>query len=180
MELERPRRLDFHRPLREVLARYLGGGPDEIELIAGEHGKPRLAGGRLHFNLSHSATTALAAVCAEREVGVDIERIEPARDLVALAERALSLQDAAAVRDAAEAERASVFYERWTRHEARLKCLGLGLGAAPDPNPAPVAVETLAVGPGYAAAVAVAGSELLPLRCWTFGPPLPGAGERVS
>lgn len=162
--------------LRGVLGRYLGREPGGIDLVRGEQGKPRLADEpeRLQFNLSHSGPTALVAVCGTCAVGVDVERVETGRDLVQLAERALQPEDAAAVRGATGAERVSTFYERWARHEAALKCLGRGLGA--PRGDAPVAIGSLALGPGYAGAVAVAGTELPPLRCWTFGPPLPKDG----
>lgn len=162
--------------LRGVLGRYLGQQPGEIELVRGERGKPRLAEEalRLEFNLSHSGPTALVAVCDTCAVGVDVERVETRRDLVQLAERALQPEDAAAVRAATGAERVSAFYERWARHEAALKCLGHGLGAPRGDDP--VALCSLPLGPGHAGAVAVAGTELPPLRLWTFGPPLPGDG----
>lgn len=146
--------------LRGVLARYLERPLEEIELAIGEHGKPRLAdrAERLEFNLSHSGGVALVAVCRGRAVGVDVERIDPSRDLLGLAERALDLEAVAAVRAAPPARRAAVFYDRWTRHEARLKCLGVGLGGPADGEP--VAVAPLDIGPGYAAAVAVLGDEL--------------------
>lgn len=156
--------------LRRVLAAYLGGAPGEIELTEGEHGKPRLAAepARLAFNLSHSGDLALVAVARDREVGVDVERVKPERDLVAVAERALAPGEAAAVRAAAEPERARLFYGLWTRHEARLKCLGVGLAARPAWPPPAVAVQALPIDPGFAAAVAASGGPV-PVRCWTFG-----------
>jgi 4'-phosphopantetheinyl transferase len=157
--------------LRQVLALYLGEAAEEIEFTTGEYGKPRLAAEppRLAFNLSHSADLALVAVALDREVGVDVERIKPERDLVALGKRALAPEAAAAVREATEPERARLFYELWTQHEARLKCLGVGLAADPTwPSP-PVAVQALQIDSGFAAAVAVSG-DAVPIRCWTFGP----------
>jgi 4'-phosphopantetheinyl transferase len=156
--------------LVRVLALYLGEDPSAIELVRGEHGKPRLATEpeRLAFNLSHSDGLALVAVTRGREVGVDVEREKPERDLAALAERALGPEDAAAVRAGGEEERARLFYGLWARHEARLKCLGVGLGRPPAwPSPQ-VAVESLPIDPGYAAAVAVTGGAV-PLRGWTLG-----------
>jgi 4'-phosphopantetheinyl transferase len=149
--------------LRRALSQYLEVEPAAVELEAGENGKPRLATGEgFEFNLSHSGGLALVAV-AERQVGVDVELIAPRHDLPALAERALTAADAATVRAASEDDRAAVFYAAWTRHEARVKCLGSGLGAAP--GWAEVAVESLDVAPGYAAAVAVAWTEVGPVRC---------------
>lgn len=171
VELEGAQRPAFRGALRQVLARYLDQEPGEIELAVDGHGKPRLAGEQLHFNLSHSGALALIAICHDREVGVDVEWIKPGRDLIALAERALAPADAAAVRGAAEAEREALFYWHWTCHEARLKCLGIGLGTPLPPGSPPVAVETLEVGTGYAAAVAVRGTRPLPLRGWTFDAP---------
>jgi 4'-phosphopantetheinyl transferase len=178
LELDPRRPRASRRELREVLARYLDEQAEAIELVEGERGKPRLAQEppALHFNLSHSGALALVALSSDREVGVDVELVKPGRDFAALAERALAPEDAAAVREATESDRADVFYELWTRHEARLKCLGLGLGAPPPPDAPAVTVETLAVDPGYAAAVAASGPAPLQLRCWTFGPPLPEAG----
>lgn len=135
-------------PLRQVLAVYLGMKPEEIELEAGRHGKPRLAGaGRLQFNLSHSGELALVAVSAQLEVGVDVQRIK--------------------------ARRGEGFYRRWSCHEAHVKCLGIGLLRARGTSLEPVAVEPVDVSPGYAAAIAARAPRLPPLRGWTFGPPLP-------
>src|SRR6476469_1010580 len=132
--------------LRRVLESYLGEPAAAIELDVSEHGKPRLrnAGG-IEFNLSHSNGLALVAVAEGRAVGVDVEMIESERDLIALAERALPEEDAAAVRAASKSERPAVFYTAWACHEARFKC-GLDAGA----------VENFDVAPEYAAAVAVA------------------------
>lgn len=154
VELESEARAAFREALRRVLARYLDEVPGEIELAVDRRGKPRLADERLHFNLSHCGALALIAVCRDREVGVDVERIRPKRE--------------------------AAFYRRWARHEARVKCLGIGLGSPPPSGSPPVAVEALEVGPGHAAAVAVAGTAPLPLRCWTFDAPHRDTGGRVS
>ena len=163
--------------LRRVLEGYLGEPAAEIELELGDDGKPRLRNrDGIEFNLSHSNGLALVAVAEGREVGVDVELIEPGRDLVALAERALGPDDAAAVRAASDAERPTVFYAAWTRHEARLKCLGTGLGATTNLRSSTsevsdrrlvegAVVENVDIAPGYAAAVAVAGAKVGPIDC---------------
>src|SRR5215203_7404019 len=127
-ELHVWRLASFPSRLREVLAVYLGAEAGQIELEPGPHGKPQLAQpGRLRFNLSHSRELALIAVGGQLEVGVDVERMRAGRDVVALAERVLEPEDVAAVRGAPAARRDLVFHQLWTRHEARLKCLGVGL-----------------------------------------------------
>ncbi len=163
--------------LRRVLEGYLEEPAAEIELELGDNGKPRLPDGDgIEFNLSHSNGLALVAIAEGREVGVDVELIEPDRDLVALAERGLDPDDVAAVRAASEPERPAVFYAAWTRHEARLKCFGLGLGGSASLQSTPsegedrrlaegATVENVEIAPGYAAAVAVAGTELGPIDC---------------
>jgi phosphopantetheinyl transferase len=163
--------------LRRVLEGYLGEPAAAIELELGDDGKPRLRNrDGIEFNLSHSNGLALIAVTEGREVGIDVELIEPERDLVALAERALRQEDAAAVRAASEAECPAAFYAAWTRHEARLKCLGTGLGATVNgqfstsegenrPLAGDAVVENVDVAPGYAAAVAVAGAKVGPIDC---------------
>jgi 4'-phosphopantetheinyl transferase len=157
--------------LRTVLGRYLGEEPATIALAPTERGKPRLAEDpkRLDFNLSHSAELALIAVAVGCEVGVDIERIEPRRDLLALAERSFEPAAVAAVRAAGPVERPSVFYAAWARHEALAKCEGGGLGA--PAHQAQMAAAPLDVGSGYAAALAVAGAKVPRLDKWSIEPP---------
>jgi 4'-phosphopantetheinyl transferase len=183
---ERERSLRMRRPgsaarwaasrwaLRTLLSRYLDEEPAAIALAPGEHGKPALAQApeRLSFNLSHSGAMALVAVTIGREVGVDVEAIDPARDLTALADRALDPDAAAAVRAATPAHRATVFYEAWVRREALVKCVGTGLWAA-STAPPPVDVSLLDLGPRYAAALAVVSAEPIARRCFSLAEPEP-------
>jgi 4'-phosphopantetheinyl transferase len=150
--------------LRQVLGRYLGADPDSIELRLGQHGKPALAdpGTGLRFNLSHSGGIALIAVARAREVGIDVERIVPRRNLLGLAERALGAGAAAALRAVPADERPLAFHRAWVRHEALAKCHGVGLHR-PLPQ-APVSVVELDPGRGFAAALAVSGSAAPTLR----------------
>ena len=157
------------RALRGVLAHYLGEDPAGIELRRGEHGKPTLADptARLRFSLSHSGGLVLIAIARDREVGVDVERIDPRRDVLRLSRRALDPAAAATVRAADPVNRPAVFHDAWTRREAVAKCHGVGL-RAPLP-PTQVAVSPLDVGPGFAAALAVAGASMPPSRLLELG-----------
>ncbi|MBN9624215.1 MAG: 4'-phosphopantetheinyl transferase superfamily protein [Actinobacteria bacterium] len=139
--------------LREILGAYLRTAPESMALVVGEHGKPALAGAPISFNLSHSGGLALVAVVAPgTEVGIDVERVRPRRDLARLAERWLPPEDAKAVAEAAGGKREQLFYDAWTRHEARTKCTGAGL-SGPPPSPDIVAIP-LEIDRGYAAALA--------------------------
>lgn len=145
--------------LGELLAAYLGTEAPP-ELSAAANGKPRLEDSpeRLSFNLSHSGGLAVVAIApGDAEVGVDVERVRPRRDLVRLARRWLPEEDAATVAAAAPEEREAAFYAAWTRHEARVKCTGAGL-SGPVPGPE-VEVFQLDPGDGYAAAVAIRGGR---------------------
>ncbi|MGA8746800.1 MAG: 4'-phosphopantetheinyl transferase superfamily protein [Solirubrobacterales bacterium] len=150
--------------LRQVLARYLDADPVTIELRPGERGKPALAdpAAALRFNLSHSGGLVLIALTEGREVGVDIEWVDPRRNVIALANRGLPPAKSTAIRNAPPASRARAFHEAWARREALLKCLGSGLGG-PLPR-ARVRVSPLDVGPGYAGALALAGHRAIPQR----------------
>ncbi|MBS1890992.1 MAG: 4'-phosphopantetheinyl transferase superfamily protein [Actinobacteria bacterium] len=157
-------RVAARRALATLLADYLGGARAS-ELEIGDNGKPRLARdpGRLSFNLSHSGGLAMVAIApGGTEVGIDVERLRPRRDLVRLAERWLPGADAAAIAFAAETKREALFYAAWTRHEARVKCTGGGL-SGPSPGPEVVAHQ-LRIDEGYAAAVAVEGTARIVLR----------------
>lgn len=112
--------------LRRLLAERLGRRPQDLRIVYGAHGKPRLAqacgsDSRLEFSVSHSGAHALMAISSRRAVGVDIERCDPSLDVTALEQHVLSLrerQDAGCRLD---------FFERWVVKEAVLKASGIGL-----------------------------------------------------
>lgn len=155
--------------LRRLLGAYLDEEPTRVVLQLGERGKPRLRDGSipLRFNLSHSGELALVALALEREVGIDIERIDPSRDVERLAEIGLSAGEAEAVRTAPPARRIGAFHQAWARREAIAKCHGAGLGA-PLPS-GPVAVASVDVDADHTAAIALAGTEMAPLRLFATG-----------
>ncbi len=167
--------------LRALLARYLGGLPDQFRFSLGPHGKPALAapaGTHLRFNLSHSAGLALYAVARGREVGVDVEALRPDFATDEIAERFFSPTERRALRAVPPERRCEAFFACWTRKEAYIKARGLGLAIpldafdvslAPDEPAALLAtrdepgesvrwsLEALAPGPGFAGAVVAEG-----------------------
>jgi phosphopantetheinyl transferase len=158
--------------LREILARYLGRSATEIELEMEDRGKPLLKGDeKLHFNLSHSGEILAVAVAFDLDVGIDVERIDPGRDVLKLAPRALAPEDADAVAAAPPEERSALFHRAWARREAVAKCLGTGLAGhtVEFSRSEGLSVVPIDFGPAYAAALAV-GGELPPLRRFDFEP----------
>ena len=72
--------------LRRILARYFAVAPRRLGLIYNAFGKPQIAGSnrrQLHFNLSHTETTAMLAVSDHYHVGIDIETIRPLKEDIA-------------------------------------------------------------------------------------------------
>lgn len=155
-----------HARLREILALYLKTNPQALVFTIGETGKPALDGEvpHLHFNLTTSADLALLGI-SHTPLGVDCERLDQRRDLVAIARRMFPCPAADAVAAAQGAERVDHFYRAWTALEAEVKADGRGLGrriSAPDSSP-PL-IRHCIPRPGFIAAVAR--TALPPVRDW--------------
>jgi len=145
--------------LRAILQRYTAGA---LEFAHGPHGKPYLRDApQLQFNLSHSGGVSLVAVALDVEVGVDVERLRPMPDCLAVAERFLAPEDAAALREAPAVEREREFFVRWTRAEAMWKARGIGLYGAGTALHGDWTVVPIDAGEEYAAAVAVERSGMV-------------------
>lgn len=178
--------------LRTILSGYLDVAPGALEFRDGPHGKPAIASDAgeppLRFSASHTAGTALFAVTAGREVGVDLERVRPDFPSDEVAERFFSPDEVQAFRAVSAAGRPIAFFSCWTRKEAYLKARGVGLSLpldrfdvslSPD-EPAALlrvvgdpqeagrwSVHDLPIDPGHAGAVVVEGASVR-LRCWQW------------
>ena len=126
-------RFDRHRnhyiaarsALRQILAEYLGIAPQSIEFTVNEYGKPQLDGP--HFNVSHSAGLAVYAVSRTRQVGIDVERVDPQFAAGQIPEHFFSPVEVASLRALPEHLQLQAFFNCWTRKEAYVKARGLGL-----------------------------------------------------
>jgi 4'-phosphopantetheinyl transferase len=163
-----------HGTLRALLGRYLDIDPHALRFVAGEHGKPALAGARgvaeLRFNLSHSAGVALCAFARGRGVGVDVELPRRPLDAVALARRTFGDDEARRLGALDPAARERELLRLWTRHEALAKCHGTGIARALPigvGRPAPWVAELPAPAPGAAAALALDGPPC-DVRCFDW------------
>ena len=115
--------------LRQLLGRYLDQDPGAVAFSRGEHGKPFLPEGELHFNVSHSHELALYAIARNREIGVDVEWMRPQVAHEQIAARFFSLEEQEALAEVPDEKRRAAFYNIWTRKEAYVKARGDGIAA---------------------------------------------------
>jgi len=124
--------------LRSVLASYLGRRPGELVFESNAWGKPTLVRPAvdLAFNLSRSGERMLLGVTWGRELGVDVERVDPrlrdGEELSTLSARVLTPAERACFSSLPDDERPAAFVRAWARKEAVLKALGTGLSRAPS------------------------------------------------
>ncbi len=127
------RRLAAQAALRLVLAAEVGVPPARLRLVRGPHGKPALADGRLHFNLSDSGGLAVVAVSPEAPVGVDVERVRPLGRWRAVIRRVFGGEAVERLEALPEAGRTPAVMAAWCRYEAWAKARGTGLARAGPP-----------------------------------------------
>jgi 4'-phosphopantetheinyl transferase len=121
-----------------------------VVLARGRRGRPRLAGGSLDFNVSHTRGVLLAGLAQGVTIGVDVEHADRPINTEGIARRCLAPAEQAVVA-ALDGERARRnVLQRWTCKEAMSKATGdamsapfrdLDLELRPDPvlvaGPAP-------------------------------------------
>ncbi len=150
-EIERAERFRFDRDrgrfiagrgvLRMLLARYTGQPPEEIEIVYGEHRKPRLGSPGPWFNLSHSGNIALFVFSSQAEIGIDVELADPTFAGARIPEHYFSAAEVRCLRSLRAKLQPRAFLECWTRKEAFIKARGDGLSLALDSF-------TVTLGPG--------------------------------
>jgi 4'-phosphopantetheinyl transferase len=175
---DRERFIARHVFYRRVLARYLGAGKPVV-LSTTPQGRPMLdpACG-IDFNASHSDGLAVIAVSRGPRVGVDVERLHPLDDALAVAAGHMSERELEGLRAMPRGARDQGFLSLWTRKEAIVKLSGDGLSfPLADLDTAgqrgrgvvrlghlaggsPCTWATLDVGPGFVASVAIEGDRL--------------------
>jgi 4'-phosphopantetheinyl transferase len=163
--------------LRAQLAGHLRRDPAALRFEYGPAGKPALVGPGPRFNVSHSDRYALLVIAEGGEVGIDIERIRPMRDMDQVAERVFSAAERAALSRVPADRRMDAFFAGWTRKEAYIKARGEGIGLlgaidvalSPGETPRLIrvaglpaelerwSIEAFAPVPGFAAAVCLEG-----------------------
>jgi len=117
--------------LRNILGKYLGMNPHQLQFDYTAHGKPVLAADAgyetLHFNLSHSGPFALYAVSRYQNIGIDIESVRDDVAVEQITRRFFSPGEIGSLEKTDPIKRTELFFQYWTRKEAFLKALGEGI-----------------------------------------------------
>lgn len=126
------RRFVVRRAARnEILADYLGCRADQVQIEHSAFGQPRLMSApetpQLSFSASHSHGLAVLVVGAEGRIGIDIERLRPMPDALAIARQHFTRDEAELLEKSNGSDRDAEFLAIWTAKEAFVKALGTGL-----------------------------------------------------
>lgn len=120
-----------HQYLRWVLSRYLLIDPSDIILKKSSFGKPYICQTQnkknIKFSLSHSDNLVLIGLGIQNELGVDIERVKPIKELNNLAKHCFTIHEINEFLSTSHDQKTMTFYHGWTKKEAYLKALGVGL-----------------------------------------------------
>jgi 4'-phosphopantetheinyl transferase len=173
--------------LRQILSRYLGREERELHFGCGPYGKPFLRSDsrqpELRFNLAHSHGMVLYGITRNRQIGVDLERIDHSFADQRIAERFFSRRECSALRALPASHQIAAFFDCWTRKEAYVKAIGVGfhmpldsfdVSLSPDQPPAFLngtredwSIHAPKLVPGYSAAIVVQGTDCdLRIRKW--------------
>lgn len=122
-----------HALLRHLLSRYCALAPASLRFSATAAGKPALLMHTaqtppLHFNLSHSEDRALLGVSRGRELGIDLEKVRPNIEALAISRHYFFGSERDSIETAPLEERNNTFFRYWVAKEAVLKAQGIGLG----------------------------------------------------
>ncbi|WP_347558036.1 4'-phosphopantetheinyl transferase superfamily protein [Robbsia sp. KACC 23696] len=117
--------------LRNVLGRHLDIDPSSVRFKTGSRGRPALRDteSALSFNVSHAGDHALIALSDTRDVGIDVERIDPTLDWRTLLDLVCTPSERLLLSDTtlSPALLRQRFFQCWTAKEALLKARGLGI-----------------------------------------------------
>ena len=134
-ERDRRRFVVARGTLRTLLGEHIDLAPERVPIGVQAGGKPALADAslsdRVFFNVSHCGDLALFAI-ADREIGIDIERLNQTSDLGRVAAHFFAPDESAAFEQLTGFERTRFFYGTWVRKEAYLKATGRGLSIDPS------------------------------------------------
>lgn len=125
--------LAAHALVRVTLSRYGSCEPPEWRFSRGKYGKPEIEQlpdiAPLRFNLSHTKGMVACIVALDRTCGIDVECVNPKRDMQGIANVVFSESEIAYLNTQHQADWAQKFFKLWTLKESYIKAIGQGLSA---------------------------------------------------
>lgn len=117
--------------LRHILSTYTSSNIIDTEAIPDEMGRPFwYENGEpldLYFSLSHTKDLICCALSRHREIGCDVESLQPRKYEIDLTGRVMSDKELQFYQQLPPHTRSTFFYRSWTLKEAFVKALGQGL-----------------------------------------------------
>jgi 4'-phosphopantetheinyl transferase len=113
--------------LKQLLSGYLNTPGRQINIALHAHGKPYLPDHHLFFNLSHTGLHLAIAISNVDNIGIDIERVNPKKDVLRLAKRFFTPAEHRYLNTLPAEQQHQAFYQLWTKKEAFVKAVGRGL-----------------------------------------------------
>ena len=114
---------------RKILSEYLSILPENLEFFNGKYGKPELLNCKdIHFNVSHSNSIWVIAICNSGSIGVDVEFIRKRKYMSRIMNNYFHDEENEHYKSLETYEKQEdYFYELWTKKESYAKYLGKGL-----------------------------------------------------
>ena len=119
---------------RVILGRTLQTNPAEITFGRTSTGKPFISNhnSNFRFNISHSKEYLFIGIIENRDIGVDIEKINPKLQHSLLAEGVFSPFEKTLYNNYDSLHQLRSFYKAWVQKEAISKALGVGISMGFD------------------------------------------------
>jgi amino acid adenylation domain-containing protein len=115
--------------LRELISRYTGTNPANLRFKYSKDGKPSLRDEQnladLRFSVSNSNGLALYGFICASDLGIDLEYIRHAEDLLDIASKKFNSEEYRSLMELPENLRTEAFYTCWTCKEAYIKARGI-------------------------------------------------------
>jgi 4'-phosphopantetheinyl transferase len=125
IRIERQRQFVLGRALlRQSIAKTLNLMPDILRFSEQKNNVPLLEYPiypNLFFSISHSRYWVACAISTIAKIGVDIEFLDPNRDIAALIEHIFDAENSQLLEQLPEAQKVQAFYQLWSIKEARFK-----------------------------------------------------------
>ena len=140
-EIERAERFHFimdknryiaGRTLARKTIRSILKTDSELIFKEGRNKKPELSvTPSTQFNISHSGDWVVVALTWNAPLGIDVEKLDTAKDFEGLGRRVMTDSEYAQFLDKKTKQQSELFYSLWVRKEAVLKCMGTGFSLDP-------------------------------------------------